>query len=191
MMIRKKANNIMRKLFKYFLLFFFLGLSFFSCKNEKINPEFIKKLVSIENGLPSPNFNFNLYFKIDNGRILETNIVFIYKIYQDSHSKNDDFDIYLKDLFNQKKTLKIIDIKKYENKGYFFNVSEIDEKVLNMNIGEIEKEFLETEKEFFILKPNKMNYSTVKTVLYKMFIDGYIITLSDYGGGYYSITKFK
>lgn len=33
--------------------------------------------------------------------------------------------------------------------------------------------------------------SSLKTVLYEMFLNGYVITMNDYGGGYYNIEKYQ
>ena len=77
-MIKRKNNIIVMryKIKKYLILIFSFGLIFYSCKNEKANPEFIERLSSIENGLPSPYFNYYLYFKTDDDKLIETNITF-------------------------------------------------------------------------------------------------------------------
>ncbi|RQO42325.1 hypothetical protein DBR39_00160 [Chryseobacterium sp. KBW03] len=184
----------MRYKIKYLILIFSFGLIFYSCKNDKANQEFIERLSSIENGLPSPYFNYYLYFKIDDDKFIETNITFLYKIYQDHYVETykNNFNAFLTDLFTQNKPLKIEDIDMYKNKGYFFNVYNIDKKISNMNIENIKKKYLKSEQNSFILIPKELpSMSSLKTVLYEMFSNGYIITMNDYGGGYYSIEKYE
>ncbi|MBV8328521.1 hypothetical protein [Chryseobacterium sp.] len=184
----------MRYKLKYLILILSFGLLFCSCKNEKANPEFIEKLSAIENGLPSPYFNYYLFLKTKDGELIETNIIFLYKLYQDHYSQDykNNFKGFLTDLFSEDKPLKMDDVNLYKGKGYLLNIYDIDKKILNMNIEDIKKEYLQSEQESFILIPNKVaNISSLKTVLYEMFINGYIITINDYGGGYYNIEKYQ
>jgi hypothetical protein len=175
---------------KYLILFFAVGFCFSSCENEKINAEFVHKLSSIENGMPSPYFNYDLYLELDDGSLIETNNVFLYKIYKDFHTnKYKDFDRYLEDLFNKKIKLKIAEVLKYKKEEYHRSITQIDKTVLKLDIEDIEKKYLEKEQNYFVLTPNKIDMSTIKTVLYRMFMNGYTITLNDSGGGYYNISK--
>jgi len=174
----------MRNYSKY--IFLVLVISCFSCKHEVKNIEFINKLSSIQNGLPSPYFNYYLYFKMDNGEILETNVDWVYKIYKDYYSKNyKDFSFYLENLINQEETVKISDVVKYQKKGYFLNVIKADKHILVMSIESIKKDYLNAQKkQSFILKTGNIESVKARTILYKMFVDGYIITFNDYGGYY-------
>lgn len=184
----------MRYKIKYLILIFSFGLIFYSCKNEKANPEFIERLASIENGLPSPYFNYYLYFKTDDDKLIETNITFLYKLYQDHYVEtyNNNLNAFLTDLFTQNNPLKIEEIDIYKNKGYFLNIYDIDKNISNMNIENIKKRYLKSEQESFILIPKELpNMSSLKTVLYEMFLNGYVITMNDYGGGYYNIEKYQ
>lgn len=177
--------------FKHIILYFLIGFSFFSCKHEKINHKFIDKLSSVKNDLPSPYFNYYLYFKLDDGSLLETNIDFIYQFYQDKQISGDkDFYSYLNDLFNRTEIITIRDVKKYDNQKYILNISKIDKNTEELEVKDVKKQYLKSEQDTFILSASKFDPHIVKTILYKMFINGYIINLNDYGG-YYIIRTYN
>lgn len=164
----------------------------FSCNNETKNKAFIEKLATIENNSLSPYFSFHLYFKTDNDKIFESNVDGLYEIYKNSHSKNDkDFKAYLERLFDQKEVIKMKDLKKFENGNKFFNIYHIEQNIDSMTIEEIEKKYLELEKDSFTFIPKKLNSNEVATVLYKMFKDGYVVINSSDLVGYYSIAKYS
>ena len=95
----------MKPILKYIILLILLTFTF-SCNKRVKNQYFIDKLSSIQNGLPSPYFNYYLYFKMDNNKILETNINSIYKVYSDNYSnKYNDFDLFLENIFNGKEII--------------------------------------------------------------------------------------
>lgn len=165
----------------------------FSCKQEVRNKNFIDRLSSIQNGLPSLYFNYYLYFKVNNGKILETNIDLVYEIYKNYYSEDyKNFNSYLENLFNEKETIKAEHISTLKKKGdVLANMSVIDNDIAIMSIENLEKQYLNLEKQnTFILRTGKIEPIKVKTILYKMFINDYIITFSDYGG-YYIIKKYN
>lgn len=165
----------------------------FSCTQEVKNKEFINRLSSIQNGLPSPYFNYYLYFKMDNNKIIETNVDLVYEMYKDYYSQQyATLNIYLEKLLTGKETIKSENINILKNKGDFLiNVTELDDEIDKMSIGDIEKGYLIAEQQdTFILKTGKIEPLKAKTILYKMFADEYIITVSDYGG-YYNIKRYK
>lgn len=164
----------------------------FSCKNEVKNKVFINKLATIQNGLPSPYFNYYLYFKMDNGKLLETNVDVLYQLYKDYYSKkNKDFNIYLENLITQKEIIKSNEINILKQKRYTpLNIDNIEKSIETMNTKEVETKFLIKEGEDFILKTNNVNASEVRTILYIMFTNDYIINPSDYGG-YYILKEYK
>ncbi|RMZ59691.1 hypothetical protein D1632_08690 [Chryseobacterium nematophagum] len=162
-----------------------------SCTEKNKNQNFINKLSSVQNGSPSLYFNYYLYFKMDNNEILETNIDLIYEIYKNYYSKKyTDFTIYLEELLNEKVTIKseyINTLKK--NNVFLANLSTIDDTIEKMSTENIEKKYLNLEqKDAFVLQTGKIEATKVKTILYKMFTNDYIITFSDYGG-YYNIKR--
>ncbi|MGE8525838.1 hypothetical protein [Chryseobacterium rhizosphaerae] len=181
----------MKKCLIYLGLLIFL-LSPVSCKNETRNRKFLDKLSSIQNGLPSPYFNYYLYFKMDNGEILETNIDLVYEVYKSHYSKQYlDFRNFLDDLITQKETLKIADIKKYSKNDYFLNISKNEGNIERMDFENIKKTYLEeTKEQSFIFTPKNLKQTQIRTILYKMFLDGYIISPNDLVG-YYNIRKYK
>lgn len=164
-----------------------------SCKQETKNKEFIDRLSSIQNGLPSPYFNYYLYFKMDNNKVIETNIDLIYEMYKDYYSQQyTSLNIFLEKLLIGKEIIKSENINTLKKKGNFLiNVSDVDNEINKMSIINIEKSYLKTEpQDTFILKTGKIEPVKVQTILYKMFTNEYIVTFSDYGG-YYNIKKYK
>jgi hypothetical protein len=165
----------------------------FSCKQEMKNKAFINKLSSVQNGLPSPYFNYYLYFKMDNNKILETNIDLVYEMYKVYYSQEySDFNIYLEKILNGKEIIKSEYAVALKNKGDFLvNISDVDNNTEKMSTEDIGKNYLNLEQDdTFILKTGSIEPIKVKTILYRMFIKNYIITFSDYGG-YYNIKKYK
>jgi hypothetical protein len=164
----------------------------FSCKNEIKNKEFVNKLSSVQNGLPSPYFNYYLYFEMDNGQILETNIYLIYALFEDNYSKQySDFSIFLEKLITQKEIIKTSYLNKYSKNNYFFSISKVEHDIEVMNEEEIKKNYLEAvEEQSFNLIPKNLKPTQIRTILYKMFVDGYIISPNDLVG-YYKIAPYK
>lgn len=164
----------------------------FSCTQENKNKNFINKLSSVQNGLPSLYFNYYLYFKMDNNEILETNINLIYEMYKSYYSQEyTDFNTYLKNLLNKKEIIKSEYVNDLKQKGDMLaNLSNIDNSIEKMSIENIEKKYLNLEQQdTFVLQTGKVETTKAKTILYKMFINDYIITFSDYGG-YYNIKRY-
>lgn len=190
-MIKRKNKISMRNIIKYIvsIFIFFICLS---CKDGSKNQKFIENLATIQNDPLSPYFNYYLYFKTDNGKILQINVDGLYEIYKSSHPVNDkNFENYLKNLFNQKEVIKIKDIEKFNGGNNFFSLNEVAKHINNMSIEEIEQTYLEKEKESFRLVPKKkLNSSEISTILFKMFNDGFIISPNDLIG-YYTIRKYN
>ncbi|WP_148285241.1 hypothetical protein [Flavobacterium sp. B17] len=181
-------KNYLKKLGLLIILIFS-----FSCTEKNKNKNFINKLASVQNGSPSLYFNYYLYFKMDNNEILETNIDLIYKMYKNYYSKKyTDFNIYLEKLLNEKETIKseYINILK-KNNDLLANLSTIDNTIEKMSTENIEKKYLNLEQQdAFVLQAGKIETIKVKTILYKMFTNDYIITFSNYGG-YYNIKRYS
>lgn len=182
----------MKNCIKFLGLLIILLLSF-SCNQEMKNKAFIDKLSSVQNDLSSPYFNYYLYFKMDNNKILETNIDLVYEMYKVYYSQEySDFKSYLKKLLNGKAIIKTEYAVALKNeRDFLVNISDIDNNIEKMPTENIEKNYLNLEKvDTFILKTDLIEPIKVKTILYKMFVKNYIITFSDYGG-YYNIKKYK
>ncbi len=181
-------KNYLQKLGLFIMLIFSL-----SCKQENKNKNFINKLSSVQNGLPSLYFNYYLYFKMDNNELLETNINLIYEMYKNYYSQEyTDFNTYLKKLLNKKEIIKSEYINVLKKKGdLLVNLSTINNSIEKMSTEDIKKKYLNLEQQdTFVLQTGKIDTTKAKTILYKMFIDDYIITFSDYGG-YYNIKRYQ
>ncbi|ALR31270.1 hypothetical protein ATE47_12385 [Chryseobacterium sp. IHB B 17019] len=179
----------MKLYFRYFGLLILLLLS--SCKSNNDNIDFIKKLSTVTNGLPSPYFNYYLYFELEDGDLLETNIDLVHELYKDYYQHQyKDFNVYLEDLFNKKLLLKSMDLAKYNRQDYFFTINKFDNEIDKMNISNIQKKYLISEKQSYILPLKKYKPTQLRTILYKMFSHGYLINFNDYSG-YYYISKYR
>ncbi|MCJ8155258.1 hypothetical protein MKJ01_15950 [Chryseobacterium sp. SSA4.19] len=187
----KKLRNRMKNLIYYYRFILFIML-WVSCKNESNREVFIEKLSAIQNGLPSPYFNYYLYFKTDNDKILEANIDSIYAIYKIYYIKKyQNFNSYLISIMEGRELVREIYINNVKETGdYLLNVEDINKNIEEMSVEEIERKYLKSEKQSFILATGNVTAMESRNILYKMFFNGYIISFSDYGG-YYLIKKYE
>lgn len=187
----KKLRNSIGKLIYYFGYLLIITLCC-SCKNESKREVFIEKLSAIQNGLPSPYFNYYLYFKTDNDKILEANIDSIYTIYKIYYIKKyQNFNSYLISIMEGRELVREIYINNVKETGdYLLNVEDINRNIDEMSVEEIERKYLKSEKQSFILATGNVTAMESRNILYKMFFNGYIISFSDYGG-YYLIKKYE
>jgi hypothetical protein len=187
----KKLRNSIAKLIYYFGYLLIITLCC-SCKNESKREVFIEKLSAIQNGLPSPYFNYYLYFKTDNDKILEANIDSIYAIYKIYYIKKyQNFNSYLISIMGGRELVREIYINNVKETGdYLLNVEDINRNIEEMSVEEIERKYLKSEKQSFILATGNVTAMESRNILYKMFFNGYIISFSDYGG-YYLIKKYE
>ncbi len=164
----------------------------FSCKNDSKHKVLIEKISTVENGLPSPYFNCYIYLKTDNGKILEANVDSIYEIYKSYYNqKYNNFNSYLISIINGRDLVKEDYINDVKKKGaYLLNVNDVDKDISEMNLDEIERKYLNFEKQAFILVTGNLTATKTRNILYKMFFEGYIISFNDYGG-YYFIKKYN
>jgi hypothetical protein len=187
----KKLRNSIGKLIYYFGYLLIITLCC-SCKNESKREVFIEKLSAIKNGLPSPYFNYYLYFNTDNDKILEANIDSIYAIYKIYYIKKyQNFNSYLISIMEGRELVREIYINNVKETGdYLLNVEDINRNIEEMSVEEIERKYLKSEKQSFILATGNVTAMESRNILYKMFFNGYIISFSDYGG-YYLIKKYE
>lgn len=188
--MKKFVNNI-KTLINYPSILIIIMLCF-SCKNESKHKVFIEKISTIQNGLPSPYFNYYLYLKTDSGKILEANVDSIYEIYKSYYShKYNNFNNYLLSVIDGKDLVKENYINTVKKKGdYLLNVNDVDKDISEMTVDEIEKKYLNLERQSFVLVTGNLTATETRNILYKMFFEGYIISFSDYGG-YYFIKKYN
>ena len=113
-------------------------------------------------------------------------------MYKNHYSQEyTDFNTFLIKLLNKKEIIKseYVNVLK-KNGDMLANLSTIDNSIEKMSTENIEKKYLNLEQQdTFVLQTGKVEATKVKTILYKMFINDYIITFSDYGG-YYNIKRY-
>ena len=155
------------------------------CCNKKshfINENFTKKIsVNQEGGIPSRFVKYNLYVKVSKNSILETNVKFLSDIYSDHYKdKYKTFYDFLDSALNQN-----IVIPKDISRQYEYGIFNIDDTIVDLSSKQIIDKYLKVEKDNkYYLYPKQMNANEIQTILYKLFLDNYLISYDDYGGKY-------
>lgn len=172
------------------ILFFLLFLVVLTCNKSShfINEEFVNKIsINQDASLPSAFVKYNLYVKVSENSILETNVKFLSDIYN-SHFKDKykDFRSFLDSALNQNLIISVDISSQYE-----YGIFNIDNKVVNLSSKQIINKYLKVEKNNkYYFYPKQISASEIRTILYKLFLDNYLISFDDYGGKYI-ITKNK
>ncbi|MGU3377165.1 hypothetical protein [Chryseobacterium sp. M5A1_1a] len=180
---------------KIVLLFFVFILN--SCSKSKIhiNDTLIKEISSIDKSnkgdltlsyIPE-KATLLLYLKLENNKMLCINALELQDIYSNYYKNNyKTFYDFLYDALNQKINLKINQITKYET-----IIFSLDSKIIQVSNHHVEKQYLKkVDEETFYFYPKDNALNQVQTILYKMYLDNYLISFDDYTGKYV-ITKFK
>lgn len=180
---------------KIVLLFLVLILN--SCSKSKIhiNDTLIKEISSIDKsnkGDVTPSYipekaTYLLYLKLENNKMLCINALELQNIYSNYYKNNyKTFYDFLQDALNQKINLKINQIYKYEAITF-----SLDGQIIQVSNHHVEKQYLKKiNEDTFYFYPKDSALNQVQTILYKMYLDNYLISFDDYTGKYI-ITKFK
>ena len=92
----------------------------------------------------------------------------------------------MQDALNQKINLKVNQIYKYEAITF-----SLDSQIIQVSNHHVETQYLKKiNEETFYFYPKDSALNQVQTILYKMYLDNYLISYDDYAGKYI-ITKFK
>ena len=152
-----------------------------------IGEEFTKKIsINQDTSLPSAFVKSNLYVKVSENSILETNVKFLSDIYN-NHFKDQykDFHDFLDSALNQNLIIPIDISTQYE-----YRIFNIDNEIVKLSNKNIIMQYLKAEKGKYYFYPRQLNSDKIQTILYKLFLDNYLISFDDYGGKYI-ITKYK
>ncbi|REC60911.1 hypothetical protein DRF65_17900 [Chryseobacterium pennae] len=168
---------------KKIIKFLFVGLFFIiiSCnKKVELSDDFIKNLSNVNSNIPSPYVQYNLYLKTMDNNIFETNVKFLSDIYI-KYYNNDykDFYDFLKIALKQK-----LKIKNSVANHYEYGIFSESSKIVELSNKEIIKKYFIIGEDVFYFYPKNISIEEKKTILYKMFLDGYLITFDDYAGKY-------
>lgn len=151
-------------------------------KTIKISDGFIKDISNTNPHVPSAYVEYNLYLRTDNNSIFETNITFLNDIYI-NHYKERYNNLYgfLQVALKQNFVIENSVASKYE-----YMIFNEDPNIDKLSSEEIIKEYFvkDNEVDEYFFYPKNLSVNKIKTVLYKMFLDGYLITFDDYGGKY-------
>ncbi|MBP2619692.1 hypothetical protein [Chryseobacterium jejuense] len=168
--------------------YFLFMLILVSCSKSsiQINDKFIQEISKINDNEAStisyiPDKATNLiYIRLSDGKLASTNALELENVYQDHYKNNfQSFYIFLKQVLNQKTSINSNDISKSD-----VIIFDIDKKIFNQSTSLIKEIYLEKDKEMYYLYPKNLSLNQKQTILYKMFIDNYLISFDDYEGKY-------
>lgn len=168
------------------ILFCFI-IFLFGCSNHvdsNITDDFIKKIAVVDDTLPSKYVQYNLYVKTNKDLILVTNVNFLNALYKKYYQDNfKNFYSFLQ------ATLK--HGFKIENKiaiNYEYQTFNENSNIMNLGTNVIIEKYFQynnnnnKERCFFYAKDLSQN--DIQTILYRMFLEGYLISFNDYEGSY-------
>ncbi|HIC8756509.1 hypothetical protein CMU59_18150 [Elizabethkingia anophelis] len=152
--------------------------------NVQINDTFIREISKVDNknvlNVPE-NATKHLYVCLDNNKIFVTNVLELYDWYSNYQDKSKDFYTFLDNVLNQRFKLKSAIATKYEYQSFTVNPNIM--RASSESI--IEKYFEQNEsKEKYYFYPKSLSADDTQTILYKMFLEGYLISFDDYAGSY-------
>lgn len=190
--ISMKRNLRINNISILLLLFVFV---LYSCNksNIHISDKMIKEIASINDEnkdnsvsyIPEVATNL-LYSKLTNGKIVCTNALELESVYIDYYKDNyKTYYDFLTETLNQRININPNQIQKMD-----IIVFELDKSVLNKSNDMIKREYFERNGKIYSFYSKKMSLDQKQTILYKMFIDNYLISFDDYDGKYI-ITKYE
>lgn len=177
------------------IVFLLLVFVLVSCSKSEIyiNDNLIKEISTIDNEsndgvsyIPDKATNL-LYLKLDNNKMISTNALELQDIYH-KYYKNDykTFYDFLNKVLKQKISLKTNQLQNYK-----LIMFRLDDKIMHFSTNQIEKKYLKkVNNETFNFYPKDITLDQYQTILYKIFLDNYLISFDDYAGKYI-ITRYK
>jgi hypothetical protein len=181
----------MNKYKKSIFIFWVIAFAIVGCEqgpSSNISNSFIEKIAVIEKPLPSKYVGYNLYVKTDKASTFVTNVNFLNIIYTDHYQNSfKDFYSFLYALLKQNFQINADIAVKYEYQTFIENP-----KIMELSTESIIGKYFEQDisKKKYYFYPKALSISDAQTILYKMFLEGYLISFDDYGGKY-NIVKYK
>ncbi|RQP13141.1 MAG: hypothetical protein EAS48_04380 [Chryseobacterium sp.] len=158
-----------------------------SGSNTGISDKLIKEISTIKetnDGVVSivpENATNLLYLKLDNNKMASISALELQDIYK-HYYKNiyPTFYDFLKKALNQEICLKVSQIQ-----GYELIIFDLEDKIMKTSIDRLEERyFKKINRETYCFLPKDIALNLKQTILYKMFINGYMINFDDYAGTY-------
>ncbi|MDR2229429.1 MAG: hypothetical protein LBE39_08145 [Flavobacteriaceae bacterium] len=172
------------RIINYISVLIIISLLLIACQKKIVSEGFIRKLAKTDNknilNIPD-NATNHLYVCLDNNKIFVTNVLELYDWYSNYEDKSKDFYTFLDNVLNQRFKLKSTIATKYEYQSFTVNpnIMKLSSEVI------IGKYFEQNEsKEKYYFYPKSLSADDTQTILYKMFLEGYLISLNDYVGNY-------
>lgn len=171
---------------RFIPLIFFLLLG---CQKKIVDHNLINELSKIDNKndfyIPE-NATTYLYVSLDNNKTFVTNSLELYdwyKNYLDSEYKS--YYSFLECVLNKK-----IKLKSSIAINYRYQIFTEKSEIMKLSVKDIIKTYFQCNKQYYYFYPKNLSINDIQTVLYKMFLDGYLIHFDDYGGKY-NIVKYR
>ncbi|OPB87734.1 hypothetical protein [Elizabethkingia occulta] len=152
--------------------------------NVQINDTFIREISKVDNknvlNVPE-NATKHLYVCLDNNKIFVTNVLELYDWYSNYEDKSKDFYTFLDNVLNQRSKLKSAIATKYEYGAFTVNPN-----IMKLSSEAVIGKYFEQNesKEKYYFYPKILSADDTQTILYKMFLEGYLISFNDYAGNY-------
>lgn len=167
-------------------LIFFLLLG---CQKKIVDNNFLSELSKIDNEnkfyVPK-NATTYLFVSLDNNKIFATNSLELYDWYKNyCKSEYKSYYSFLDSVLNKKTKLKSSIAKNYR-----YQVFTENSQIMQLSVTDIIKDYFQGDKQNYYFYPKNLSTNDIQTVLYKIFLEGYLISFDDYGGKY-NIVKYK
>lgn len=134
------------------------------------------------------NITSILFVKLDNNKIFCTSSFELHDIYLKYYSNNSDvcnFQCFLSKNLNQLSTLDYKSVEKHQ-----ILIFKEDQKIMEMNVEQLRLRYLIVRNGSLFFYPKDLDYNIVYSVLYKLFLNGFVIHFDDYAGRYF-IEKYS
>ncbi|CAM3453189.1 hypothetical protein ELOC111193_05705 [Elizabethkingia occulta] len=172
------------RIINYISVLIITSLLLIACQKKIVSEGFIRKLAKIDNknilNIPE-NATNHLYVCLDNNKIFVTNVLELYDWYSNYEDKSKDFYTFLDNVLNQRSKLKSAIATKYEYGAFTVNPN-----IMKLSSEAVIGKYFEQNesKEKYYFYPKILSADDTQTILYKMFLEGYLISFNDYAGNY-------
>ncbi|AQX00537.1 hypothetical protein HZP84_13100 [Elizabethkingia anophelis] len=172
------------RIINYISALIIISLLLIACQKKIVSEGFVRKLAKIDNknvlNVPENATNY-LYVCLDNNKIFVTNVLELYDWYSNYQDKSKDFYTFLDNVLNQRFKLKSAIATKYEYQSFTVNPN-----IMRASSESITEKYFEQNesKEKYYFYPKSLSADDTQTILYKMFLEGYLISFDDYAGSY-------
>ncbi|HAT3998201.1 hypothetical protein [Elizabethkingia anophelis] len=176
------------RIINYISVLIITSLLLIACQKKIVSEGFVRKLAKIDNNNNNNNIlnvpenaTNHLFVCLDNNKIFVTNVLELYNWYSNYEDKSKDFYTFLDKVLNQRFKLKSVIATKYE-----YGAFTVNSNIMRLSSEAIIGKYFEQNesKEKYYFYPKSLSADDTQTMLYKMFLEGYLISFNDYAGNY-------